>query len=220
MQLLYSRMVTSYNLPLPHCICYDKLVRNKSGFTVIEILVVILVIGIISTISIVVYGNIQKNAQTSKITSATRNFHQGIKLYALRNNTLPVVGLKNGWNYMCLGRTEDYPANATFQSGECINGNSGTVTPHRFVSVEFNTELATTLGTTPSLETPIRSTNDAFRGMWFSIWYDVGRKPSGGYLNVITYGDTCIIGKRWSYDSKNNTSWCVLTLDANGEEKP
>src|SRR5438477_12918591 len=41
-------------------------ITNKAGFTLIELLVVILIIAILATIGLVLYGNVQKNSKDAK----------------------------------------------------------------------------------------------------------------------------------------------------------
>ncbi len=64
-------------------------VRN-SGFTIVELLIVIVVIGILAAIVIVSYNGITKSAQTSAITAEQRNWATLFDLYKAKNGTYPL----------------------------------------------------------------------------------------------------------------------------------
>lgn len=54
-------------------------VKTQKGFTIVELLIVIVVIGILAAITIVAYNGIQDRANTAKITSDQRNIATAIK---------------------------------------------------------------------------------------------------------------------------------------------
>ncbi len=43
---------------------------NKKGFTLIELLIVIAIIAILSTVGMLVFGNVQKNARDARVKTA------------------------------------------------------------------------------------------------------------------------------------------------------
>ncbi len=55
--------------------------RTVSGFTIVELLVVIVVIGIIATISVVAYNGIQDRAHLTKTLAAATNYEKIVSLY-------------------------------------------------------------------------------------------------------------------------------------------
>lgn len=58
--------------------------KRQTGFTIVELLIVIVVIGILAAITIVSYNGIQDRAKTSKINADMRSLTQAIDL--ARNN--------------------------------------------------------------------------------------------------------------------------------------
>ncbi len=68
-----------------------KFNRNNRGFTIVELLVVIVVIGILAAITIVSYTGITNKANTTKSISNASTTQQVIEVYAAENNGYPVT---------------------------------------------------------------------------------------------------------------------------------
>ncbi|MBC7868728.1 prepilin-type N-terminal cleavage/methylation domain-containing protein [Candidatus Saccharibacteria bacterium] len=73
--------------------------RKQLGFTIVELLIVIVVIGILAAISIVAYTGIQTRAQAAAVTSALGQTNKKLALYLVDNGTYPpdlsTVGITN-----------------------------------------------------------------------------------------------------------------------------
>jgi len=67
---------------------YHKSMKHK-GFTIVELLVVIAVIGILASIAIVGYVWMRGDAMDSKIKSAVKTVGDAIQLYESQENKLP-----------------------------------------------------------------------------------------------------------------------------------
>src|SRR5450631_942799 len=65
---------------------------SRRGFTIVELLIVIVVIGILATITIVAYNGIQTKAENTKTTNAVGEYLKGILSYSAINGTYPVAG--------------------------------------------------------------------------------------------------------------------------------
>jgi len=57
-----------------------RMINKKSGFTIVELLIVIVVIGILAAITIVAYNGIQQRARVSTAQSDMRNIHQAMTI--------------------------------------------------------------------------------------------------------------------------------------------
>lgn len=90
--------------------------KTTSGFTIVELLIVIVVIAILATISIVAYQGIQQRAKTAAYTSAVDYWDRFLQAEIAIAGSLPASG---GW--MCLGRSSaDFPEGGGFDEGECF----------------------------------------------------------------------------------------------------
>ncbi|MBC7512755.1 prepilin-type N-terminal cleavage/methylation domain-containing protein [Candidatus Saccharibacteria bacterium] len=74
---------------------------KQNGFTIVELLTVVVIIGILASISLVAYGNVQTRADTSAKVQAMKNWAKVFELYRVTNGAWPNV--MTGGNYYCLG---------------------------------------------------------------------------------------------------------------------
>jgi prepilin-type N-terminal cleavage/methylation domain-containing protein len=63
--------------------------KTSSGFTIVELLIVIIVIGILAAIIIVAYNGVTKSAQTAAITSEIKQWHKLFEAYKATNGSYP-----------------------------------------------------------------------------------------------------------------------------------
>ncbi len=63
--------------------------QNAYGFTIVELLIVIVVIGILATISFVSYRGVQEMAYNTKIIANVKNYQQALEIYRGTNDQYP-----------------------------------------------------------------------------------------------------------------------------------
>ena len=63
--------------------------NSNSGFTIVELLIVIVVIAILSAVSFVAYRNIQEQAREASISAELKSAERAILAYAAQNEALP-----------------------------------------------------------------------------------------------------------------------------------
>lgn len=68
---------------------------NKRGFTIVELLVVVVVIAILASIAIVSYSGITQQARDSKRATEAQALVQALDLYYSDNGIYPAVGSDN-----------------------------------------------------------------------------------------------------------------------------
>ena len=96
--------------------------RNKGGFTIVELLIVIVVIGILAAITIVAYNGIQQKSKNTALINAASQTLKSIQAYVAQEGAYPAL---NG--YAC-----------TTTSSGCIEM-SGTA---RTANATFDTNIA------------------------------------------------------------------------------
>ncbi len=68
--------------------------KKRSGFTIVELLIVIVVIAILATISIVAYSGVQTRARDTARMTGIKNLAKGIELFYAANGSYPMT---SGW---------------------------------------------------------------------------------------------------------------------------
>ncbi|MES2876119.1 MAG: type II secretion system protein [Patescibacteria group bacterium] len=81
--------------------------QRQTGFTIVELLIVIVVIGILAAITIVAFNGIQQRARNTQRVTVAKDWQKIITAYATTNTSYP-SGMIN--NHYCLG-SEGYPTN-------------------------------------------------------------------------------------------------------------
>ncbi len=73
------------------------------GFTIVELLIVIVVIGILAAITIVAYNGIQSRATFSKVQSDLSAVNKALQVYYADNGSYPATGTTStvNWRYSC-----------------------------------------------------------------------------------------------------------------------
>ena len=72
-------------------------IRRHSGFTIVELLIVIVVIGILAAIVVVAYNGVTERAKINQASSELSSFKKAMLAYKAVNGELPPVG--DAWNY-------------------------------------------------------------------------------------------------------------------------
>jgi len=106
--------------------------KTKSGFTIIELLIVIVVIGILAAITTVVYSGFQQRASNAQTASSLGAWIKGMKLYKAEIGHWP-----SGFGYVCLGEGYKYGVTGEDTSGtaQCRqSGASGFIEKTAFVT--------------------------------------------------------------------------------------
>lgn len=65
--------------------------KSRDGFTIVELLIVIVVIAILAAVSIIAYGGIQNRANDAAIQNDLRNLGQKVKAYMVDNTEPPTA---------------------------------------------------------------------------------------------------------------------------------
>lgn len=168
--------------------------KNKqTGFTIIELLVVIVVIGILAAIVLVAYSGIQQRAHNSAIVSGVDAYQKALLQYSVDNQAYPLaIGVS-----ACLG--------AGYAGNQCWSGING----NRYVDAGVDAALAKYFnnGTKPTVSTNMLQITTAPD-------YRAGALLVTSPYRIIYYlegaGQTCMDGSSGTTEMQGTQ--CALTL--------
>ncbi|HWT40842.1 MAG TPA: prepilin-type N-terminal cleavage/methylation domain-containing protein [Dongiaceae bacterium] len=133
---------------------------RQAGFTIVELLIVVVVIAILAAITIVAYSGVQQHAKNTAIVATADAWEKAVRLSGVNGETPPVAGT-------CLGKSNDYPAADGFAANECIlvdGSNSGVL----YSDAAFSGWVLTTrpVGRLPVVTYNLSGTILKGRGIW------------------------------------------------------
>lgn len=153
---------------------------RRTGFTIVELLIVIVVIAILAAITIVAYNGVQQQATNTKTVSALKSWVTALNLYKAQNGGWP-----NAWT--CLGSGYLYGESGTATSGtaQCrLSGTSGVLESSSFVSA-MSSVIGSSLPT-PSFVTAVGNSTEWRRGLHYA--YGGGGTGTEVYINAAYAG--------------------------------
>jgi prepilin-type N-terminal cleavage/methylation domain-containing protein len=184
------------------------------GFTIVELLIVVVVIAILATITIVSYNGITKRAQQASILAQVDHFEKSIRMYKETYGEWPLMPTSVGQhNWACLGT--GYINTATMPANSCWTDNDGNAMVS--TSSTLNNALLEFVQGDSKIDTHEIATSGSsrFRG----IVYDATNSASptlGKYVNIWYAPDgdnTCGRGTAGMLSGGGNTyNLCSLTL--------
>lgn len=128
---------------------------HRRGFTIVELLVVIVVIAVLAGISVVAYNGIQGRAEKTKTLTAVRSYEQALVAYKSGEGSYPTTAT------YCLGN--GYTDKTGDGNPDC-RWNSGTVS----TDAAFNTKLGQYIQVSTNItQKPVMSGSSGVIGMYF-----------------------------------------------------
>lgn len=132
--------------------------QRSTGFTIVELLIVIVVIGILAAITIVAFNGIKDRSENVKTTTAVRSYATAIMNYQVTNGFYPK---ETGWP--CLGpHPTSCGKRTTNTANMCIGGGAGS-------QVGFDTTMKSVMnGKVPEPSSQEMMCNgDLYKGAWY-----------------------------------------------------
>ncbi len=94
--------------------------RRQHGFTLVELLIVIVVIAILASVSVVAYNSVQKRSKTALIYANATQLAKVVSIYGHEHGNFP-----GGIVSSCFGDAADFPATSLNNEGWCWNIRQG-----------------------------------------------------------------------------------------------
>lgn len=199
------------------------------AFTIVELMVVIVVMGILASIALVSYGSMQQRAYNTKTVALVNQWEKTIRVHQARARLLP-----NDWT--CLGKSADeFEAIPGEQIGvgQCerniivINPSPDWTSELKKVPTPGQTqptsELLARSATPSSGLLPIQraGSNGYIRGIVYAVIFDAAKAPNnqpGAYIFYALKGQECPHKK--AYRTLGDLSVCTarLTTDNYAQE--
>lgn len=153
---------------------------KQKGFTIVELLIVIVVIAILAAITIVAYNGIQTRAENSKTASAVAAWAKALQMYKVDEGSYPVIN-------SCLGASDTY---ADAHSGRCYGLSSdGTWT----INTTFLAAMADYIGSSQPVpsnkDINANASNTQYRG---AMYYVPGNLASNAEIRASFFGVTTL----------------------------
>lgn len=187
--------------------------RADKAFTIVELLIVIVVIGVLAAITIVAFNGIQNRAKNTSIENMVSQYRRALATYVAENGDYPT-----GTTSACLGTQSFYTAN-----GNCLNV-SGAITS------TFETEIRKVLANPPNPEPICYSMYSGCRRNMtyhYNNSWQVDGSPHGYYLIYFlggngactlkdnlegSYGNFSSTTSRGYMERHSGTTMCIVQL--------
>ena len=165
--------------------------NTQKGFTIVELLIVIVIIGILAALVIVAYGGIQSRAMDTSVQTDMRNFASKVNNYNAEFGVYP--GMTNA-DLAALGLRANKPTYGNAGNGQYGNG--------------YNFGYCVNQATNRWVVYAISSTGSAYRHGSDGGLQQIAQITGGGYsiCNLVGVATT---NPNWARDANNNTwaSW-------------
>lgn len=172
--------------------------KNSYGFTIVELLIVIVVIGILAAVTTVTYNGVQNRALNAARYQEVKTWHNMLQAYVTQEGRLPPV--PDG-NY-CLGT--GFPDGDGVAGGECRDYNAyWTTTYHETGSVTLMNELKKVSSLPGGPRKPVNGTVGPYIATWPSS-YTITTAFNGNQASE------CPAGMMYSWSDGNGRLLCQI----------
>jgi type II secretory pathway pseudopilin PulG len=186
--------------------------QKRAGFTIIELLIIVVVIGILAAITIASFNGVQNRSKNVRAHVQARQAANVLKSYYTVFGTYPAFARDR----ICLG--SNYPdLNADGVTGDCQDGPGGVSCsgPCVFTNTSAFDSAIATIGTFPgssTFQTGV-AVPTSYTGPMFSKPNVGTALPVAAYaVHYFQYGTSCPTGSL-SGEVYGNVVWCAISLE-------
>lgn len=130
--------------------------QKQRGFTIVELLIVVVVIAILAAITIVSYNGITQQAENTKTVNGVSQYARLVQSYAVKTGLYPVA------SYACLGPSGTRCANTTDSTAACFGAASASA------QLAFETAMKTLVNAMPEVSSQAPACNGkTYSGAWY-----------------------------------------------------
>lgn len=91
---------------------------KQKGFTIVELLVVVVVIAILASVTVLAYNGIIERTKNTNFLATMDEYEKAVRMYDAQYGTYPSSEVDGAIYLVCLGDT--YPAENGFSEGYCV----------------------------------------------------------------------------------------------------
>lgn len=160
-----------------------------SGFTIVELLIVIVVIGVLASITVVTFNGVQKRAYVTTVNDAGVKIVKVLAAYHAANGSLPTVNTLSP----CIGTLDSYPAEDNFAAGECARSSTPPYGGQNEIDATTMSQINSIAG---SLKVP---------KMKPVLWVDSDAVYRGYFYSTAISGSTITARITWYFQGSNES---------------
>jgi prepilin-type N-terminal cleavage/methylation domain-containing protein len=171
-----------------------KWATKRDGFTIVELLIVVVVIAILATITIVSFNGIQARAKNTTFLANIDAYEKGLRLYYAEHSTYPSTLSGGVYRQVCLG--ENYVAESGFSANRCgsdtvLAGITDVTSSDLAVMNSVNTQLKAYISPLPDASKMVFSLSGTtmYRGIIYQGGDDNAGNGPFATLNYYVDGD-------------------------------
>lgn len=173
-----------------------------AGFTIVELLIVIVVIGILAAIVIVAFNGIQTQAENTKTVQAVSQYVKALRAYATLKGEYPVLGSV----HPCLGKHPGTSCGRRSTGASCLG--SGATSSR----ADFDTEMKLVLNSMPELSSQQMNCGGV---MYSGGYYLPSTGPTASIIFFLKGNQSCSgVGgvQSFSKQQQDDTTQCRVYL--------
>jgi len=214
------------------------MVKNKTrrvGFTIVELLIVVVVIAILASITVIAYSGIQSRTRTASYVAAVDSLEKQLRMAQVEGK---LVAFNTNGTFICVGMQSDFPAITGLSAGQCsttgnlltqgvdspVYANNAQIATLRSAGVTLTGKLDTIKGSSVTSRGLTIVSNESMIGIW---WYPPDTSTCGRGSNetealialykaspTLSAQMINLYGEDWESDVRTlYGGWCSLKID-------